>query len=402
MGTVDLGGGPRSLRWAFDRASGLFQPADADLAPRELTFFFQQARGGTGWNLFVALPVGLGRRLGIDADADGLRQEDELELHTAPRLPDSDHDGFLDGTEVALGSDPLDPGDRPSAAPPLAITSVREMFHTARVAKLLVETSAPTHLEVAYGSNQGHTGFVEESLEWKTLWEVALLDLVPSNAPLGVRCIYGGTITAVDELGQRTSVPLPTLETLPYIHALQSGIQKPVPLETVVRELALVSVEPAPTGYDLVFSATIEDRRLAAPAPLPGQVAVARVIVNGVVEQDLLVQGRPPASVIHTELSKNTLYGGFGGNGPFVVGSISAPDGRSFLRFSLPQAAAGDELQISLEVVGEPLDPSTFDPEYPFFRRSSSFDLPNTPPSCRVSEPLHLPSRKLRQTTRPF
>jgi hypothetical protein len=397
IGTVDLGTGVQRLRWAFDRASGLFLPEDADLASRDLAFFFQQARAGKGANLFVALPVGMGWRLGIDADADRLRQRDELQRGTNPRLPDTDGDGFLDGTEVARGSDPLDPGDRPSSSQVPLIQSVREMFHTARVAKLIVETNVPTHVQVSYGSNQGHLGFVQENLGWKTLHEVALLDLVPSNELTGLRCIYGGTITVTDEFGNQASKPMPFMETLPFIHALQTGVPKPVPIENVVSELALVSVEPAPVGYDLVFAATVEDRRFVSPAPLAGHVAIARVIVDGEVEQDLLVNGAPPATVIRTELSKNQLYGGFGGNGPFVVGSISGPDGRSFLRFHLPDASAGDAVQVALEVVGEPLDIASFDPSNPYFRRSSSFDLPNTPTAARVSEIVHLPSHRLRR-----
>jgi hypothetical protein len=391
IGTADLGTGAQRLRWSFDRASELFLPEDADLAARDLAFFFQQARAGTGANLFVALPVGMGWRLGIDADADRLRQRDELQRGTNPRNPDTDGDGFLDGTEVARGSNPLDPGNRPTSGQAPVITSVRKMFHTARVAKLIVETNVPTRVQVSYGSNQGHLGFVAENLGFKTLREVALLDLVPSNKLTGIRCIYGGTITVTDEFGNQASAPLPVMETLPFIHALQTGVPKPVPIENVVRDLALVSVTPAAVGYDLVFSATVEDRRLAAPAPLAGHVAIARVIVDGQVEQALLVNGAPPATVIKTELSKNQLYGGFGGNGPFVVGSISGPDGRSFLSFSLPNGQPGDEVQVSLEVVGEPLDTATFNPAAPYFRRRSSFDLPNTPLEFRVSDVVFLP-----------
>ncbi len=396
-GTVDLGAGPEALRWAWDRGSELFLPEDADLLARDLAFFFQQARSGTGANLFVGLPVGMGRRFGIDADNDQLLQRDELELGTDPRDPDTDDDGFLDGTEVAHGSDPNDLADLPNSSQAPVIESVREMFHTARVAKLIVETDVPTHVQVSYGSNLGDAGSFEETDEWKTLWEVALRDLEPSNAIAGIRRIYGGTITVTDEFGNQAQVPLPTIETLPFVHALQTGVPNPVELETVVRDMPLVSVVPVPNGYDLTFTATIEDRKLDAPSPLANQVAVVRVLVNGQVEDDLFVNGALPATTIRTELSKNQLYGGFGGFGPFVVGSISGPDGRSFLRFNLPDARAGDEVQLSLELVGEPKDPVNFDPQDPYFRRRSSFDLPNTPASCRVSEIVSLPSRKVRK-----
>jgi hypothetical protein len=44
-----------------------------------------------------------------------------------------------------------------------------------------------------------------------------------------------------------------------------------------------------------------------------------------------------------------------------------------------------------LEVVGEPKHLAKFDPQNPYFRRRSSFDLPNTPASC-VGETVRLPS----------
>jgi hypothetical protein len=51
----------------------------------------------------------------------------------------------------------------------------------------------------------------------------------------------------------------------------------------------------------------------------------------------------------------------------------------------------------SLEVVGEPKHLAKFDPQNPYFRRRSSFDLPNTPASCRVGETGRLPSHKARK-----
>jgi hypothetical protein len=43
-------------------------------------------------------------------------------------------------------------------------------------------------------------------------------------------------------------------------------------------------------------------------------------------------------------------------------------------------------------VVGEPKHLANFDPQNPYFRRRSSFDLPNTPASCRVGETGRLPA----------
>ena len=52
-----------------------------------------------------------------DSDGDGVANLDEVDVHgTDPADPDSDGDGALDGAEIAAGSDPLDPGDRPTVA----------------------------------------------------------------------------------------------------------------------------------------------------------------------------------------------------------------------------------------------------------------------------------------------
>src|SRR5262249_25439627 len=132
IGRVQLAGQPRRLEWYWDRARQLFVPDDSSVAPRPLRFFTQQAALGPGSNLLIGLPVGMGRRFAVDPDDDLLFRQDERRLGTDPREPDTDHDGFLDGTEVRFGSDPRDAASVPSTSEGPAITSVREMFHTTR------------------------------------------------------------------------------------------------------------------------------------------------------------------------------------------------------------------------------------------------------------------------------
>jgi hypothetical protein len=48
-------------------------------------------------------------KLSKDSDNDGLPDLEEARLKTSPFNPDTDGDGFLDGTEVATGYDPLKP-----------------------------------------------------------------------------------------------------------------------------------------------------------------------------------------------------------------------------------------------------------------------------------------------------
>jgi hypothetical protein len=392
FGRVNLGAGPQRLRWYRDRATGLFVPEDVDLVPRPLAFFVQQAELGVGVNLVVGLPVGMGRRFAVDPDNDLLFRADEAQRGTDPRDPDSDDDGFLDGTEVRFGSDPLSAASVPSTLQGPAIRSVRKLFHTARVAKLIVEADRPVHVRVEYASNLGDAGQVVEDGEWKTLWEVALRDLEPSNEVAGVQRLYTGTVTVTDEFGHTALAALPALETLPFTNALEFGVPDPIELECVLRGLALVAAAPAPGGgFDLTYAARVEDRKRAAPAPLAGHAVVARVIRNGVVETAIDMNGGPPASEILSQFGFNGEYGGFGGFGPFVVGTPSGANGVSTLAFRLPLAQSGDRIVLAIEMAGRPVDPGAFDPRHPAFDDASLFDLANTPAAFRATAAVTLP-----------
>jgi len=62
-------------------------------------------------------------KLSKDSDNDGLSDLEEARLKTSPFNPDTDGDGFLDGTEVATGYDPL----RPSPADKIVYQDPRKV-----------------------------------------------------------------------------------------------------------------------------------------------------------------------------------------------------------------------------------------------------------------------------------
>ena len=65
------------------------------------------ASAGEAELLFTAVPPGLGLRLGIDEDEDGLYDFlEKLRYGTRADDPDSDDDGYDDLAELALGGDP--------------------------------------------------------------------------------------------------------------------------------------------------------------------------------------------------------------------------------------------------------------------------------------------------------
>ena len=392
LGRVQLAGQPRRLRWYLDRESELFVSEDSALAPRPLSFFIKQAEIGPGSSLLVGLPVGMGRRFAVDPDNDLLFRQQERDLGTNLRDPDSDDDGFLDGTERHFGSNPLSAASVPSTAEVPAITRLQKVFHTTRVAKLLLEADRPVKVQVDYSSNLGDVGQFVEDTEFKTLWEIALRDLKPSNETAAVHRVYGGTLTVTDEFGHQAQAALPGFETLPFTNAAEFGLPAPIEIECILRDLSFVSATPSLAGgFDFVFSARVENRKLDAPAPLADHAVCAKVIRNGAILANIDMNGGPPVVDIGSEFGFQNKYAGFGGFGPFVVGTLSGVDGVSTFTFRLPTAVSGDQIQLAVEMAGRPVDPGSFDPHTPLFDDTSLFDIANTPSAFRASAVITLP-----------
>lgn len=86
---------------------------------------------------FVGTPVQSGYRLGLDREMDFLPDGQERQLGTSLSSVDSDNDGFLDGYEVRLGSNPTDATSTPppETIPP-AVQSLTLSWNNSNVAKL--------------------------------------------------------------------------------------------------------------------------------------------------------------------------------------------------------------------------------------------------------------------------
>src|SRR6185295_6476019 len=113
-----------------------------------------------------------------------------------------------------------------------------------------------------------------------------------------------------DEFGHAVQTPLAAFETLPFTFAREAGVAAPIDTECVLRALSFVSATPAGAGgFDLTFTARVENRKLAAPAPLADHAVTARVIRNGALETNIDMNGGAPASVIGSQLGFNDLYG---------------------------------------------------------------------------------------------
>ena len=396
IGKVNWQGSPRKLRWFWDRSllpTPLFACEDPSIPNQDLAFFVNQAGAGTGRNIFLGLPVGMGRRWAVDFDDDQLFNGDEAVHGFNPTNPDSDNDGFLDRTEVELvTNDPLYlPND--NVAPTI---SVRLVYKTARIAKIIVETGEPTRLSVTYSDGIA-LPHVLPVAGWKRLHTVLLRDLEPSYTTTSFVRTYSGTVQAFDQANNPISMPLPSFSTESFITALEGG-PNGSPRENIVSNLTVPTAIPLATGgFEVKCHATIADFKrsspMGGPLPLANHVAVGRVIFNGQRLDTFVANGSPAPQ----SMTMEPFLGLPGYNYPssgYLIGSISHVgdpnfiDGVSTLTFELPNAVPGDKVKVSIETVGE-VD-GTFDPVSPSFLGDSRFEFPTTPKAHQVSAEITL------------
>ena len=158
------------------------------------------ARSGHARWTFTAVPPGLGIRLGIDRDEDGLFDSQERAWGTHPRRPDTDRDGFTDGAEVAGGSDPLDAAETPtdSEAPELRHEFVAEV--SAQTATWTGVFEEPVRLLVEVGSGPGLADIGAQTRDGLRCRH----DVLWVGLPAASEVFY--TVTATDAAGNTTSV----------------------------------------------------------------------------------------------------------------------------------------------------------------------------------------------------
>ncbi len=371
LGRFDVGRGLEPMRWAWDRELDLFRADRSNVTAIGLSFFEAQVGTRGARALFVGLPVGMGRRWGIDFDGDD------------PFEPDFDGDGFFDGTEVRLGSLPNFVASTPFDFRAPGFNAAEVLWATARSARVIVELNEPARIEATYFTD-GVAARSVLSREMKRHHSLVLQDLAPSYETIGLERTYRVVLEAEDESGNRSQLELEPFQTRSFITARESS----VPVEAVAREFEQpVLISRSFGGHSIQARVRIENRKLTEPAPLRDHVAVVRVLVNGVPSQDYLVDGQPPPMVLGTANGDNQRYPA---QGPFLIGSLSSSSGYSTLRFVLPNARPGDEVRLVLETIGAPPDPDSFDPAAPFFGVRTQFDFPSSPPEARVSPVLVL------------
>jgi YVTN family beta-propeller protein len=104
---------------------------------------------------FTCVPPGLGERLGVDRDEDGLLDGTEVSILTDPASPDTDGDGYADGLELQLGSNAaVFDAFVPDGTPPVVqLAEAQDVF--ADAATLHVVSDEPASLLVEVGLAAG-------------------------------------------------------------------------------------------------------------------------------------------------------------------------------------------------------------------------------------------------------
>lgn len=202
-----------------------------------------------------------------DRDQDGLSNLDEVNFGTSMDVADSDSDGYLDGAEVAAGSDPIDDGAFPGAVPviipdPDLESAVRNDLERYR-GELFVH-----HLEsltTLFASDRDIVSL--EGIEYAANLEVLHLG---GNRIGDVSPLKGlGKLRTLDlsDNGIRDAAPIAELKRIRSLHGLDLSGN------------AIVDVEPI-AELEGLNSLTLHDNRIEDGAPLGRMKALVSLGLN--------------------------------------------------------------------------------------------------------------------------
>ena len=149
FGEFPVAGVVEELHWFYDAGIDAFVPDRAIVAPQPLSAFHDFSGALKPSNVFLGVPPGNERRVGVDWDGDGLDTGGEVAAGTSPTDPDEDGDGFPDGYEVTHGSDPDNSSSTPSenVPPGFAVPPTLEFINSSQ-AKITFVADEPVTASV--------------------------------------------------------------------------------------------------------------------------------------------------------------------------------------------------------------------------------------------------------------
>ncbi len=186
---------PRGALYRLDPGTSVwgYQWDTGDVTDRSVLHFLAEQDLGS-WT-FTCVPPGMGERLGIDRDEDGLWDFLELAAGTDPARADSDGDGYADGREIEAGTEPLvvDRSVPDGDAPVISSASALEVFNT--TATISFRTDEPVGVLVETGTAVGSYGLGSFAADGRRRIHDVFVDGLPAGSEVFYR------VTATDTNG---------------------------------------------------------------------------------------------------------------------------------------------------------------------------------------------------------
>lgn len=224
-GWMAVGGVPRNVSLQYNPGTTQFESDTTGLGPFSFTNLVNTAAANRGVFLFVGTPRGMGYRLGRDSEMDYALDGDEAAAGAKVGVADTDGDGFPDGYEMRLGSNPGSAGSLPplEAVPPVFTTAASVAWTNTSLAKVRWQTGeeATSRIEVFQGATLIS---VKEDLQLKKEHVLVVRGLQPGPS-------YTLVVKSADPRGNVGTVTLPVTTGTAFefeaLHLASAQLQLP-------------------------------------------------------------------------------------------------------------------------------------------------------------------------------
>ena len=231
-GWISPGPATLDIGMLYDPTTQTFGTNTTGFGPYTFGQLDAMAGAGNAVLTFMGTPVGMGYRMAIDEEMDFLADGDEAANNALVGNADSDGDGWPDGYEVRLGSDPGNATSLPPAetvAPNVVMGTPRVRFTNSSIAKVLWETDeeSETRVEVRLNGVTGTPLFVQDELQMKTDHRIVVRGMHPGTA-------YDFTLKTKDPAGNESSFQIQnvTMDAFDFdavlIKETKVGAQSPI------------------------------------------------------------------------------------------------------------------------------------------------------------------------------
>ena len=408
-GTVPDPNQPGSLidaAWLYDPQSSRFRsdrPAGSSPGPQGLAYFRQFATHPDMRNLFMGVPAGLGQRLGVDFDRDGIVNGEERGLQGW--IWDRDGDSLPDGYERDNGGTEDDPSQQPQDSTPPSLTidpatgelafqpvmvrATHAEFNFVASEEVRWELEVRSALPPVFGIPTVHAIGPSFAVQ-----HTAQIHDLRASTESGTQSTYHARLTLVDR-GLLT-----TVIDIPDVFATLVDLGKPVNADITRERMAVTELTKLSEAYDgslFTYEATLlvgigDFERLDRPG-LPNRIVILQALARDVEDEpwEIVVPNR----LSHSGLNPNnkalpSLWEGeaypITPGGPFMVLAPTDAEGQAQISLQVTGVNAGRQLAVNVLAVLDAADnqgPTLGDPSYPQ-TAFAKWIMPATDPGLRL------------------